>query len=104
VLLAGTPGGVVAGLALFGTGMGLTYCLALYYALAVGKGAVDAGGGFEALIGLGYFAGPLLGLAGRVFGGERGGSSATVILIWLVAALVGALALAPYLEAKRRRA
>ena len=102
-LLASTPGGLVAGLALFGTGMGLTYCLALYYALAVGKGAVDAGGGFEALIGVGYFAGPLLGLAGRVFGGERGGGSATVELTWTVAALVGVAALSPYLEARRRR-
>jgi hypothetical protein len=103
VLLAGTPSGLVAGLALFGTGMGLTYCLALYYALAVGKGAVDAGGGFEALIGLGYFAGPLLGLAGRAFGGERSGSTATVALTWVVAALVGVAAFGPYLEARRRR-
>jgi hypothetical protein len=103
VLLSRAPGGLVAGLALFGVGMGLTYCLALYYALAVGKGAVDAGGGFEALIGVGYFAGPLLGLAGRAFGGERGGPSATVALTWVLAALVGAAAFGPYLDARRRR-
>jgi hypothetical protein len=30
--------------------------------MAVGHAAVDAGGGFEALIGVGYCLGPLLGL------------------------------------------
>ena len=45
--------------------MGLTYYAALYYSLAVGHAAVDAGGTFEALIGFGYFGGPLLGLAAR---------------------------------------
>ncbi len=102
VLLADTLGAVVAGLALFGVGMGLTYCLALYYSLAVGKGAVDAGGGFEALIGVGYLVGPLLGLAGRGFGGARADET-TVGLTWAVAALTAAAALGPYLEARRRR-
>ena len=58
VLIAPTLTGVVAGLVLFGTGMGITYYAALYYSLAVGHAAVDAGGTFEALIGLGYFVGP----------------------------------------------
>jgi hypothetical protein len=102
VLLANTGAGIVFGLGLFGAGMGLTYCLALYYALAVGKGAVDAGGGFEALIGLGYFVGPLLGLSGRAVGGAHAGT-ATVALTWVVAGLVAAAALGPYLEARRRR-
>jgi hypothetical protein len=44
--------------------MGLTYYAALYYALAVGHAEVDAGGNFEALIGLGYCVGPLLGWPG----------------------------------------
>jgi hypothetical protein len=103
VLLATTAAGIVAGLSLFGVGMGLTYCLALYYALAVGKGAVDAGGGFEALIGVGYLVGPLLGLAGRGAGGSGGSATTTVALTWTAAALVGAAALRPYLEARRRR-
>jgi hypothetical protein len=103
VLLAGSATTVVAGLALFGVGMGLTYCLALYYALAVGKGGVDAGGGFEALIGVGYFVGPLLGLTGRAFGGVGGAGTTTVALTWAVAALTAAAALGPYFEARRRR-
>jgi hypothetical protein len=103
VLLASTAGGIVVGLALFGVGMGLTYCLSLYYALAVGKGAVDAGGGFEALIGLGYLVGPLLGLAGRGFGGVRGAATTTVALTWVVAALAAAAALSSYLQARRKR-
>jgi hypothetical protein len=103
VLLGSTGAAIVLGLSLFGVGAGLTYCLALYYSLAVGKGAVDAGGGFEALIGLGYLAGPLLGLAGRTAGGAHGGATATVGLTWTVAALAGLLALGPYREARRRR-
>ena len=103
VLLASTAVGIVTGLALFGIGMGLTYCLSLYYALAVGKGAVDAGGGFEALIGLGYLVGPLLGLVGRGFGGARGAETTTVALTWVAAALAAGAALGPYLEARRRR-
>jgi hypothetical protein len=103
VLLGSTSAAIVFGLALFGVGAGLTYCLALYYSLAVGKGAVDAGGGFEALIGLGYLAGPLLGLAGRAGGGTHDGATATVGLTWAVAAFVFVLALRPYREASRRR-
>jgi hypothetical protein len=103
VLLASTAQGIVAGLALFGVGMGLTYYLALYYALAVGKGAVDAGGGFEALIGLGYFVGPVVGLLGRGVGGAGGAASATVGLTWLLTAFTAVFALRPYLEARRRR-
>jgi hypothetical protein len=103
VFLSGTAAGIATGLSLFGIGMGLTYCLALYYALAVGKGAVDAGGGFEALIGLGYLVGPLLGLVGRGFGGARGALTTTVALTWVVAAITAAAALRPYLEARRRR-
>jgi hypothetical protein len=34
----------------------------LYYAMAVGSAEVDAGGKHEAVIGLGYTAGPMLGL------------------------------------------
>jgi hypothetical protein len=53
---------LLGGLLLFGVGMGLIYYAALYYSMAVGHAAVDAGGGFEALIGVGYCLGPLLGL------------------------------------------
>jgi hypothetical protein len=53
---------MLSGLALFGVGMATVYTAALYYAMAVGKAEVDAGGTHEALIGLGYAAGPSTGL------------------------------------------
>jgi hypothetical protein len=62
VLLAPALPLLLGGLVLFGAGMGLIYYAALYYSMAVGHAAVDAGGGFEALIGVGYCLGPLLGL------------------------------------------
>lgn len=105
VLLAGSLSLVVAGLVLFGAGMALTYYSALYYSLAVGHGAVDAGGSFEALIGLGYCIGPLLGLAGRALAGQDEGraGSATVAFTWGIALLVCLLALHPYRRARRQR-
>jgi hypothetical protein len=63
VVLAPALSLLLGGLVLFGAGMGLVYYAALYYSMAVGHAAVDAGGGFEALIGVGYSLGPLLGLA-----------------------------------------
>jgi hypothetical protein len=101
-MLASTLGGLVLGLLLFGVGAGLTYYAALYYALAVGHAAVDAGGTFEALIGVGYCLGPLLGLAGHAVAGP-GAPTATVVLVALVMALAGAAAVRPYLEARRAR-
>ncbi|HWB19081.1 MAG TPA: hypothetical protein VG711_02185 [Phycisphaerales bacterium] len=52
------------GLTLFGLGMGTVYFAAIYYALAVGRAEVDAGGTHEALIGVGYTFGPVTGLIG----------------------------------------
>jgi hypothetical protein len=103
VLVAPALSGVIAGLALFGAGMGITYYAALYYLLAVGHAAVDAGGTFEALIGLGYFVGPLLGAVGQLAGGAHA-SSAMVVFTWAAAALVAFPALRPYLQARARRA
>jgi MFS family permease len=54
---------LVAGLCAFGAGHGIIYYSSLYYAMAVGGAEVDAGGRFEALIGLGYVVGPLVGMA-----------------------------------------
>jgi hypothetical protein len=53
---------LLAGLAAFGVGMATIYAAALYYAMAVGRAQVEAGGKHEALIGLGYTAGPACGL------------------------------------------
>lgn len=84
LLLAGFAGCMVApnvplmaaALTIFGAGMGAVYSAAFYYAMEVGSAAVDAGGKHEALIGLGYTAGPLAGLAagGLIAGGVLGES------------------------------
>jgi hypothetical protein len=103
VLLATTPAALIAGLLIFGAGMGLTYYAALYYSMAVGHAAVEAGGNFEALIGLGYFLGPLLGLIGHAAARPAHAGSATVALTWLVAGLAAAGALRPYRAARRQR-
>jgi hypothetical protein len=65
VLLAGRLPVLIAGLLAYGAGMGVIYYASLYYVMAVGAAAVDAGGNFEALIGVGYCVGPLLGLIGE---------------------------------------
>jgi hypothetical protein len=87
----------------FGVGMGLTYCAAIYYSLSVGHAAVDAGGAFEALIGAGYFAGPMIGLAARGVAAPAHATAATVALAWLVTAACSAGALKRYLAARRAR-
>ena len=51
------------GLIGIGLGQGVIYYSAIYYGLAVGGAKVEAGGIHEALVGAGYFLGPLLGLA-----------------------------------------
>ncbi len=53
---------LLAGLASFGFGMSVIYAGAIYYAMEVGAAEVEAGGMHEALIGVGYTGGPLLGL------------------------------------------
>lgn len=102
-LLATSLGGVVAGLALLGVGMALTYYATLYYSLTVGHAAVEAGGGFEALIGLGYMLGPLIGLAGHALPGPAADGPGTVFLAWLVGLGGAAAASRHYLLARRRR-
>jgi hypothetical protein len=82
--------------------MGLTYYASLYYALAVGRAEVDAGGNFEALIGLGYLGGPLLGVAASAaVPGHSAG--ATVGLCWLIMAVGAAGALHAWRQARRAR-
>ncbi|MGP1271982.1 MAG: MFS transporter [Phycisphaerales bacterium] len=54
---------LILSLATFGVGMGTVYTSALYYALEIGDHGADAGGSHEALIGVGYTVGPLIGLA-----------------------------------------
>jgi hypothetical protein len=101
-LLATTLAGMVAGLLLFGVGMGLTYYAALYYALAVGHAAVDAGGTFEALIGVGYCLGPMLGIGGHASGEAHAGAT-TFALAAGATALATLAALGPYRQARAGR-
>src|SRR6185369_11357868 len=94
---------LAAGLIIFGTGMGLTYYAALYYSLAVGQAAVEAGGTFEVLIGVGYLLGPLLGIAGHAAVSPARASYTTVALVWMVAAGGCAGAVRPYRAARKQR-
>ena len=57
-------GVVVAGEVAFGLAAGMVYYAALYYAMVVKNASVDAGGGHEGLIGLGFAIGPAAGLLG----------------------------------------
>jgi hypothetical protein len=93
----------VLGLFFFGLGMGVVYFSSIYYSLAVGHGAVDAGGGFEALIGLGYVLGPLLGLTARALDIGSSPALTTVALASAVALAGGALSFRPYLVARSGR-
>jgi hypothetical protein len=104
VMLAPSVVILAVGLIIFGVGMGLTYYAALYYSLAVGHAAVEAGGTFEALIGFGYFAGPLLGLGGSALASPEHAAFATVTLTWLVAGGCSLGALGRYRAARRARA
>lgn len=63
---------VLLGELLFGLGAGLTYYMALYYVMVVKNASVDAGGSHEGLIGLGFFIGPLAGLAGTYLATSSG--------------------------------
>jgi hypothetical protein len=104
VLLAGTAPVLIAGLLVYGAGMGLTYYASLYYAMAVGHGAVEAGGTFESLIGLGYCVGPLLGIGGHAVAGPERAGRATVALTWMLAAVAARGVVRPYLAARQVRA
>jgi hypothetical protein len=101
-LLGGSLALVVLGLALFGAGLGVTYFCSIYYSLAVGHAAVEAGGGFEALIGVGYMLGPVVGLCGRALPGGSEGTG-TVSLAWAIALAGAALAARPYFAVRRAR-
>jgi hypothetical protein len=84
---------MLAGLAAFGVGMSTIYTAALYYAMEVEKAEVEAGGTHEALIGLGYTAGPACGLAGvgmvaTQTVGSDGGPLVTLTMVGAIAVVV----------------
>ena len=90
---------VLVGFGILGTGFGVIYYAALYYAMVVGRAEVEAGGTHEGLIGAGYTVGPLAGLAGVAIAGGAG----VVSVVWGLVALAGAPAVRPYLRARRLR-
>lgn len=65
ILFGRTLGTVLLGEVVFGVLAGLSYYAALYYALVVQNGSVDAGGDHEGLIGVGLVVGPIIGLIGH---------------------------------------
>ncbi len=87
---AGSVAVMIVGLALFGLGVGGVYLAAIYYAMAVGRAEVDAGGRHETVIGLGYTVGPLPALAAHAaLGvGSIGEGSLTGVMLGIVAVLV----------------
>lgn len=89
---------LLTGLAVFGVGMAAIYSAAIYYAMEVGNAQVHAGGTHEALIGVGYTIGPLLGFAAsaaadrgvisdRAFNGAVLGAVGVVALLVTLAVL-----------------
>lgn len=66
MILAGSSvlASVLIGQVVFGFGAGAAYYGSLYYALTIHRGAVEAGGTHEALIGSAFSLGPALGLVG----------------------------------------
>jgi hypothetical protein len=103
ILLAPTVVGMVAGLLGFGVGMGLIYYCALYYSLTVGYAAVEAGGLFEALVGVGSCVGPLMGTVGQLLGGPAHASAATLGVTAIILALGARGVLRPYRLARAAR-
>lgn len=104
VLLAGSTVSVMAGLAMFGAGLGAVYAASLYYAMEVGSAKIDAGGKHEAIIGAGYGLGPLLGLgAVGLVGANADGSFAPTLAGLSVAASAVFVVLAVVSAWKARR-
>ncbi len=98
---------MLVGFASLGVGLGVIYYAALYYALAVGRAKVEAGGTHEGLIGAGYAVGPLAALVGghlpRTFGWKMADGAGIVAIVWALIALAGVPAVRPYLHARKLR-
>jgi MFS family permease len=99
-VLAPTVLTMIIGLAIFGAGIGIVYYAAIYYAMTVGHAEVDAGGTHEALIGMGYAVGPVVGLVGLATGG---GEPLTLSIVLGMMALAVIPAAKPYLTARSNR-
>ncbi len=100
IVLAPSLPVMLIGFACMGVGLGVIYYAALYYAMAVGQAKVEAGGTHEGLIGAGYTAGPIAGLAGTALGG----GVAIVGVMWTLTVVAGIAAVRPYLMWRQKQA
>lgn len=90
----------IAGLIIIGIGQGMVYYAALYYGMAVEHAAVESGGRHEAIIGIGYLAGPLLGSAAIAISPVAG----AIVVTGLIALGGAVLGTRPYLARRRKTA
>lgn len=72
VLLGNDTLTVVLGMIGFGLFGGVVYTASLYYGMAMKNASVEGGGDHEAVIGTGFTAGPILGMAGTKLAGTFG--------------------------------
>ncbi len=79
IILGNDTTTVVFGQVLCGLAAGMVYYAALYYAMIVHNASVEAGGGHEGVIGLGFVFGPIAGLLGGVLGTALGSNTAGMI-------------------------
>lgn len=91
---------LLSGLALFGFGMAVIYAGAIYYAMEVGDAEVEAGGMHEALIGVGYAGGPLLGVL-AIGAANQGWIAENSVNAVVLIGVLGVLGLAAVVVAKR---
>jgi MFS family permease len=93
---------VLLGEALFGAMAGLIYCASFCYAMVVKNASVEAGGGHESLIGLGFAAGPATGLLSLGAAPYVGGKIAGMFLgVGPMLAVCSAGALRPLVRIQR---
>jgi MFS family permease len=93
---------VVLGLACFGMVCGFSYYGSLYYSLDYGENKGEHGGLHEMIIGMGLFAGPLMGALGSWQWGGLRGAQVTVISSALLVAIFGLVLLLWVLSHKGR--
>jgi hypothetical protein len=97
VLLGRSLVPVLAGQALCGLSAGMVYHAALYYAMVVKNASVEAGGGHEGFIGLGFIVGPIAGLFSAslsgYLGSEAGGMTLGLLPFMLACSAVAVLTL-----------
>ena len=107
IVLAPTLAVIFVGFGVFGAGIGIIYYAALYYAMSIGKGQVDASGKHESLIGMGYAIGPASGLIGmqlpQLLHLEIAQETGIVFVVWTLVALAAFPAVRPYFKARTMR-